>query len=107
MKNLAGLMKQASQMQAKMEELQTKLDALMIEGEAGAGLVKVTLNGKGDMKNLVIDPKLMTPADTEMVQDLILAAYSHARGKVEAASTEEMRRLTGGIDLPAGFKLPF
>lgn len=107
MKNLAGLMKQASQMQAKMEELQTRLDALMIEGEAGAGLVKVTLNGKGDMKKLVIDPKLLTPTDAEMVQDLIMAAFSQARSKVEAASTEEMRRLTGGIDLPAGFKLPF
>jgi DNA-binding YbaB/EbfC family protein len=107
MKNLAGLMKQASQMQSKMAEMQTKLEAMEITGEAGAGLVKVTLNGKSDLRGLVIDPKIIDPADAEMLQDLILAAHRDAKTKIEAATAEEMQKVTGGLLLPPGMKLPF
>ena len=81
MKNLAGLMKQAQQMQAKMEEMQAKLEGMEIEGEAGAGLVAVTLNGKGELRRIKIDPKLADPADTEMLEDLIVAAHANAQGR--------------------------
>jgi nucleoid-associated protein EbfC len=107
MKNLAGLMKQAQQMQSKMQEMQAKLEALEITGEAGAGLVKVTLNGKNDLKKIKIDPKFIDPADAEMLEDLILAAHRDARTKIEAASAEEMQKVTGGMQLPPGLKLPF
>jgi hypothetical protein len=107
MKNLAGLMKQASQMQAKMQEMQAKLESLELTGEAGAGLVRVTLNGKGELRKLKVDPKLMDPAETEMLEDLILAAHRDAKGKIEAASAEEMQKVTGGLQLPPGMKLPF
>jgi DNA-binding YbaB/EbfC family protein len=107
MKNLAGLMKQASQMQAKMQEMQAKLEALELEGVAGAGMVRVTLNGKSELKKVKLDPKLLDPAESEMLEDLILAAHADAKRKIETAAAEEMRSVTGGIDLPAGMKLPF
>jgi nucleoid-associated protein EbfC len=107
MKNLAGMMKQAQQMQSKMQEMQTKLEAIEITGEAGAGLVTVTMNGKSDMRKIKIDPKIVDPADTEMLEDLILAATRDARAKVEATMAEEMQKVTGGIQLPPGMKLPF
>ena len=107
MKNIAGLMKQASQMQAKMQEMQERLGAMEIDGEAGAGLVRVTLSGKGEMKRLKIDPKLADPAQTEMLEDLIVAAHTDARAKLETTAAEEMRKISGGLDLPAGMKLPF
>lgn len=107
MKNLAGLMKQAQQMQSKMEEMQSKLESLEITGEAGAGLVKVTLNGKSDMRRVKIDPKFVDPAETEMLEDLIMAAHRDAKSKIDAASAEEMQKVTGGLQLPPGMKLPF
>ena len=107
MKNLAGLMKQASQMQSKMQEMQATLEATEVAGEAGAGLVRVTLNGKGDLRGIKIDPKLVDPADTEMLEDLIVAANRDARGKVEAMMASEMQKVTGGMQLPPGMKLPF
>jgi DNA-binding YbaB/EbfC family protein len=107
MKNLAGMMKQAQQMQSKMAEMQTKLESLEITGEAGAGLVKVVLNGKSDMRKITIDPKIVDPADTEMLEDLILAATRDARAKVEAMMADEMQKVTGGLQLPPGMKLPF
>ena len=107
MKNLAGLMKQATQMQAKMQEMQAKLDAMEVDGEAGAGMVRLTLSGKGELKTLKLDPKLIDPAETEMLEDLIVAAHADAKRKVEAIMAEEMQRATGGLDLPGGLKLPF
>ncbi|WP_428489943.1 YbaB/EbfC family nucleoid-associated protein [Rhodopila sp.] len=107
MKNLAGMMKQAQQMQSKMQELQTKLEAMESTGEAGAGLVRVTLNGKNDLRKITIDPKIIDPADAEMLQDLIVAAHRDAKSKIEAASAEEMQKVTGGMQLPPGMKLPF
>ena len=107
MKNLAGLMKQAQKMQEQMAEVQAKLDALEVDGEAGAGLVSITLNGKGDMRRVKIDPKLLDPAETEMLEDLIVAAHADAKRKAEARTTEEMQKATAGIQLPPGMKLPF
>ncbi len=107
MKNLAGLMKQAQQMQSKMQEMQEQLTRLEMTGEAGAGLVRVTLNGKGEMRGVKIDPKVVDPADTEMLQDLIVAAHRAAKDKIDAASAEEMQKVTGGLQLPPGMKLPF
>ena len=107
MKNLAGLMKQASQMQSKMQEMQARLEAMEIEGVAGAGMVAVTLSGKSDLKRVRIDPKLADPTEMEMLQDLILAAHANARQKIEAAAAEEMQKVTGGMQLPDGMKLPF
>ncbi len=107
MKNLAGLMKQASQMQAKMAEMQAKLDAAEVEGEAGAGMVRVTLSGKSELKRVKIDPKLLDPAEAEMVEDLIIAAHADAKRKVEEIMAQEMKDATGGIELPGGMKLPF
>jgi DNA-binding YbaB/EbfC family protein len=107
MKNLSGLMKQAQQMQERMQEMQSKLESLEIEGVAGAGLVSVTLNGKGDMRGITIDPKIIDPADAEMLQDLVVAAHADARRKMEAAAAEEMQKVTGGLQLPPGMKLPF
>jgi DNA-binding YbaB/EbfC family protein len=107
MKNLAGMMKQAQQMQEKIQEMQAKLEALELTGEAGAGLVKVTLNGKSELRKIKIDPKIIDPADAEMLEDLILAAHRDAKSKIEAVSADEMQKLTGGLQLPPGMKLPF
>ena len=107
MKNLSGLMKQAQQMQSKMEEMQAKLETLEMTGEAGAGLVQVTLNGKSEIRRVKIDPKLIDPAETEMLEDLIMAAHRDAKGKIEAAAAAEMQKMTGGMNLPPGMKLPF
>jgi DNA-binding YbaB/EbfC family protein len=107
MKNLAGLMKQAQQMQQKMADMQAKLDATIIEGVAGAGLVRVSLTGKGALKGVKIDPKLIDPAETEMLEDLILAAHADAKSKLDEMTESEMKNATGGLNLPAGMKLPF
>ena len=107
MKNRSGLMKQASQMQAKMQEMQAKLEAMEVEGVAGAGMVSVTLTGKGALKKLKIDPKLADPNETEMLEDLVVAAHADAKAKVEAAMAAEMQAATGGLQLPEGLKLPF
>jgi DNA-binding YbaB/EbfC family protein len=107
MKNLAGLMKQAQQMQQKMADMQAKLEAAEIEGVSGAGLVRLTLTGKGALKGVKIDPKLADPAETEMLEDLILAAHADAKVKLDELTESEMKNATGGMSLPAGLKLPF
>ena len=107
MKNLAGLMKQASQMQSKMAEMQAKMEALEIHGESGAGMVQITLSGKGDLRRVKLDPKLLDPAESEMVEDLLIAAHADAKRKLEAQQAEEMEKVTGGMALPGGLKLPF
>lgn len=106
MKNLGQMMKQAQQMQAKMAELQEKLAETEVTGAAGGGMIQVTLNGKGEMRGVKIDPALVDPNDVEVLEDLIVAATNDAKAKVEVQVAERMRELTGGIDLPPGFKLP-
>ncbi len=110
MKNLGNMLKQAQQMQSRMQEMQAKLDAMEVEGASGAGMVRVTLSGKGDLRRLSIDPSLMD--DREVLEDLIVAAHADAKQKVEAAMAEEMQKATAGLNLPGGglpggFKLPF
>ena len=107
MKNLGQLMKQAQEMQDKMAEMQDSLVSIEIEGVAGAGLVKVTLNGKGEMRRLHIDPTLANPAEAEILEDLIVAAHNDAKGKIEARVQEETQKLMGGLSLPPGMKFPF
>ena len=107
MKNLAGLMKQASQMQAKMEEMQSRLDSIEIDGSAGAGMVTITLSGKGELRRIKLDPKLADPAEMEMLEDLIVAAHAEAKRHLEERTGAEMQEVTGGLNLPPGMKLPF
>ncbi len=107
MKNIAGLMKQASQMQEKMKEMQARLESAELEGTSGAGLVRLVLTGKGTLKSITVDPKLADPAETEMLQDLILAAHADAKAKLDAFTESEMKNATGGLQLPPGLKLPF
>ena len=107
MKNLGQMMKQAQQMQAKMAEMQAALDNVEITGNAGGGMVVVTMSGKGELRKVKIDPKLIDPADVEVLEDLIVAACNDAKQKVEAHVAEKMKELTGGLALPPGFKMPF
>jgi hypothetical protein len=107
MKNLAAMMKSASQMQQKMADMQAELEAAIVEGQAGAGMVRITLSGKGEMKSIKIDPKIIDPADADMLADLIMAAHADAKRKTEAVAAEAMQKAAGGMQLPDGFKLPF
>lgn len=107
MKNLGALMKQAQEMQTKMQEMQEKLADATAEGTAGGGMVAVTLNGQNMMTAVRIDPSLADPAETEILEDLIVAAYNDAKVKIEAHVQEEMQKVTGGLNLPPGMKLPF
>jgi DNA-binding YbaB/EbfC family protein len=105
MKDLMGVMKQVGEMQARMQKMQEELGALEIEGQAGAGLVKATLSGKGDVKRLHIDPSLMKPEEVEILEDLIVAAAQDAKAKLEAQLQAKMQEITGGLPLPPGLKL--
>jgi nucleoid-associated protein EbfC len=107
MKNLGQLMKQAQAMQEKMAEMQAALEIVEMTGLAGGGLVEVTLNGKSDVKKVKIDRSLLNPAEGEVLEDLIVAAFTDARRKVSAHAEQEMQKLTGGLQLPGGMKLPF
>ena len=107
MKNqLAGLMKQAQAMQDNMKKAQEQLAQIEVEGQSGAGLVKVTMTCKNDVKRVSIDPSLLAD-DKDMLEDLVAAAFNDAVRKAEATSAEKMAGLTGGMNLPAGFKMPF
>ncbi|MEM7225719.1 MAG: YbaB/EbfC family nucleoid-associated protein [Pseudomonadota bacterium] len=107
MKNLGQMMKQAQEMQAKMAEMQERLSETEMSGAAGGGMVHVTVNGKGEMRRVKIDPSLLTPDDVEVLEDLIVAAANDAKAKVESHVAEEMQKMTGGLNLPPGLKLPF
>ncbi len=107
MMDFMGLMKQAQQMQAKMAEAQLELENTEVEGEAGGGLVRVTLSAKGAMKSISIDPSLVKAEEKEILEDLILTAHMQARAKADEAMAEKMKAMTGGLQLPPGFKLPF
>ena len=106
MKNLGQMMKQAQEMQAKMAELQEKLAETELAGASGGGMVHVTMNGKGELRRVKIDPALVDPNDVEVLEDLIVAAANDAKAKIEVHVAEQMRELTGGLALPPGFKLP-
>ena len=107
MKNLGQMMKQAQEMQAKMAEMQEQLAGHEVSGASAGGMVTVTMNGKGEMRAVKIDPSLVRPDEIEVLEDLILAAANDAKVKVESYAAEKMRDLTGGLTLPPGMKLPF
>jgi DNA-binding YbaB/EbfC family protein len=107
MKNLGQLMKQAQAMQEKMAGMQAQLETIEMTGVAGGGTVQLTLNGKGDLKKVTIDKALADPEEVEVLEDLIVAAFNDARRKVSAHAEQEMQKLTGGLQLPGGLKLPF
>ena len=107
MKNLGQMMKQAQELQSRMNEMQAKLDQLEMTGASGGGMVQVTVNGKREMKGLKIDKSLVDPEEVELLEDLIVAAFNDAASKVEAKIAEEMGKITGGLKLPPGMKLPF
>jgi DNA-binding YbaB/EbfC family protein len=107
MKNLGQMMKQAQEMQARMADMQKRLETEEVTGQSGGGMVQVTLTGKGDARRVSVDPKLMDGQEKEVLEDLIVAAMNDARAKVDARLAEEMAKLTGGLNLPPGMKLPF
>jgi nucleoid-associated protein EbfC len=107
MKNLGQMMKQAQQMQAKMAEMQAQLETVEMTGAAGGGLVQVTVGGKGDLRKVKLDKSLLDPNEVEVLEDLIVAAFNEARTRVEAHVAQEMAKVTGGLQLPPGMKLPF
>ena len=105
MPDFLGLMKQATELKSKMEAMQAELDRLEVEGSAGAGLVAVTLSGKGDLRNARIDDSLFKPDQKEILEDLIVAAHADAKRKLESTLQDKMQALTGGLPLPPGLKL--
>ena len=105
MKDLMGMMKQVRDMQERMEQAQAELAAMEIEGQAGGGLVRITLNGKGDTIKVRIDPSLLKPEEAEILEDLIVAAAQDARSKVETTLQSKMQAVAGNLPLPPGLKL--
>ena len=105
--NIKNIMKQAQEMQAKMAAAQEQLAAMDIEGQSGAGMVKVVVNGRGDVKSLSINPELAKPDEVEILEDLIMAAINDAREKSEEKSGELMAQISSGLPMPGGMKLPF
>ncbi|MCX7343423.1 MAG: YbaB/EbfC family nucleoid-associated protein [Proteobacteria bacterium] len=106
MKNMNLMIKQAQQMQKKMQEMQQKSESLEIEGSSGGGMVKATVNGKGQLVAIKIDQSIVSKDDIEMLEDLIVAAFNDAKNKVDAQVNQEMASITGGMNIP-GLKLPF
>ena len=105
MADFMGMMKQAAQLQSKMQELQAELDRIEVEGTAGGGMVSVRLSAKGDLKGVRIDDSLYKPSEKEIVEDLLVAAHADARRKAEAVMQDKMKSLTGGLQLPPGMNL--
>lgn len=106
MKDIMGMMKAAQEMQGRMQDMQSQIAQLTVEGRSGAGMVVVTLSGKGEMKGLKIDKSLVSD-DISVVEDLIIAAHNDAKGKLEYETNAKMQELTAGLPLPPGMKFPF
>ncbi|WP_392559587.1 YbaB/EbfC family nucleoid-associated protein [Orbus mooreae] len=104
---LGNLMKQAQQMQTRMQKVQEEIAQMEVTGESGAGMVKITVNGAHNCRRVEIDPSLLTDDDKEMLEDLIAAAYNDASRRLDEAQKEKMSQVTGGMQLPPGFKMPF
>jgi nucleoid-associated protein EbfC len=105
MTDFMGLMKQAAQLQSKMQAMQAELDTIEVEGTAGGGMVAVTLSAKGELKGIKVDDSLMKPSEKEILEDLLVAAHADARRKAEAVLQEKMKAVTGGLPLPPGMTL--
>ncbi|WP_426613153.1 YbaB/EbfC family nucleoid-associated protein [Bradyrhizobium sp. McL0616] len=102
MADFLGMMKQAAQLQSKMQAMQDELANVEVEGISGGGLVAVRMTAKMDVKSVTIDPSLMKPEECEVLQDLLVTAFGDARRKAETAMQEKMQSLTGGLGLPPG-----
>ncbi len=107
MKNIGQMMKQAQKLQEKMNEVQEQLANTEVTGSSGGGMIEVTLNGKSEVRKVKIDPAVIDPAEAEMLEDLMVAAFNDAKAKVEAHVAEQMSQVTGGLKLPPGMQLPF
>ena len=107
MANLVQMMKQAQEMQSKMQQMQERVAQTDISGQSGGGMINVVITGRGQMRNIKIDPKLVNPAETEILEDLIVAAVNDAKAKADALVAGETEKMMGGMNLPPGFKLPF
>jgi len=107
MSNLGSMMKKLHEMQSRMGAMQAELAEKEVTGTAGGGMVTAVMNGKSELRRLKIDPSLMNPAEKEVLEDLIVAAVNDARTKCDAEAQAQMAKLTGGLPLPPGFKLPF
>ncbi|ABC24266.1 YbaB/EbfC family nucleoid-associated protein [Rhodospirillum rubrum] len=107
MKNIGQMLKQAQQLQTRMAEVQEELKAMDVSGQSAAGMCVVTLDGKGGVRSIKIDPSLVDPKETEVMEDLIVAAFNDAKAKVDEMVKEKMSELTGGLKLPPGMSLPF
>ncbi|MCJ7788444.1 MAG: YbaB/EbfC family nucleoid-associated protein [Methyloceanibacter sp.] len=105
MKNFAQMMKQAQELQGRVADMQAEMERARCEGRSGGGMVVVTLNGKGEMAEVKINPSLLTPGEAEILEDLLVAAHADAKAKVEEAMKDKMKSLTGGLPLPPGLKL--
>ena len=107
MKNLAQMMKQAQEMQGRMAEMQAELERREVQGSAGGGMVTVMMNGRGELRGVKIDPALLVPDEAEVLEDLLKAAHADAKARAERETQEQMQKLTAGLPLPPGLKLPF
>jgi DNA-binding YbaB/EbfC family protein len=107
MKDISQIMRQAQQMQAKINEAQKKLEAMEVDGSSGGGVVKLRITGKNALVSISIDPSLMVADEREILEDLIKAAHDDARRKLEDSQNEEMKGLSGGLGILPGFKMPF
>ncbi len=105
--NINQLMKQAQQMQKKLVEAQSQVEELEVTGASGGGMVKITINGKGHAKSIEIASELINPNEKDILEDLIIAAINDANAKKEDEASKKMSELTGGLQLPPGFKMPF
>lgn len=107
MKSIDDILKMAQNVQEELQKAQANLDHIEVEGASGGGLVKVRASAKGRIIGVSIDDSLIVPADKQILEDLIAAAFNDARAKADAASSAEMGKMTSGLSLPPGFKLPF
>jgi DNA-binding YbaB/EbfC family protein len=107
MRDIMGMMGKVKEMQAKMEKMQEEIAALEIDGTSGGGLVTVKMNGKGTLLGVKIDPSLLKEEESEILEDLIVAAHNDAKQRAESVTAEKTRDLTAGLPIPPGMKLPF
>ncbi|MBF0399228.1 MAG: YbaB/EbfC family nucleoid-associated protein [Magnetococcales bacterium] len=106
MKNLGNIMKQAQEMQSRMAKMQEELAATQISGQSGGGMVEVTLNGKQIVQRIKLDPSVVDPADVELLEDLVVAAFNDAQNKLAELTQQNLSKVTGGLNIP-GLNLPF
>lgn len=107
MRDIMGMMGKVKEMQEKMVQLQGEVEAMEVNGASGGGLVSVTMNGKGVLAGVVIDPSLLVADEVEVLEDLIVAAHNDAKSKAETMMAEKTKELTAGLPIPPGMKMPF